>query len=147
MAFSCVQTYIASLFQGLYVLPVAHFHTFWKFTSMCSQLICLNFNWLDLLPPKVGYFGEAVVVQSFFYPCGGLVVFSVAFWCLYHKDHFSCVSSVFLFHGLFLAMPRGMQDPNQGSHLCPLQWKHRVLITELPGNSLFHNFLNKQVDR
>ena len=32
----------------------------------------------------------------------------------------------------------GSQFPDQGSNLCPLQWKHRVLTTGLPGNSRTH---------
>ena len=26
--------------------------------------------------------------------------------------------------------------PDQGSNLCPLQWKHKALTTERPGNTL-----------
>ena len=38
---------------------------------------------------------------------------------------------------LSLATPRqvGSLFPNKRWNLCPLQWKHRILTTELPGNS------------
>ena len=49
-------------------------------------------------------------------------------------------SFFFIIMIIFLAAPCGIQDhsfPDQGSNLCSLQWKCRVLTTNLPGNSLF----------
>ena len=49
---------------------------------------------------------------------------------------------------IFLAMPHGMWDlkfPNQKVNLCPLQWKHGVLTTRLPGKSPFHVILAVEI--
>ena len=48
-------------------------------------------------------------------------------------DHFDfdlSFSSLFIF--FHMAQHAGSYFPNQGSNLCPLQWKHRVLTRELP---------------
>ena len=38
-------------------------------------------------------------------------------------------------HLLFTVKHVGSQFPNQGSNLCSLQWKHRILTTGSPGKS------------
>ena len=56
---------------------------------------------------------------------------------------------VFLFFCFFCRVVQHArsQFPDQGSNLFPLQWKHRVLITELPGKSLYHIFfIHSSVD-
>ena len=54
----------------------------------------------------------------------------------------SCISRQILYHWAAReGPPHGLWDLNspQGSNMCPLQWKHRVLTTGLPGNS-FEDF-------
>ena len=56
----------------------------------------------------------------------------------------SCIGRQILYHWATReGPPHGLWDLNspQGSNLCPLQWKCRVLTTGLPGNSFEDFFL------
>lgn len=54
---------------------------------------------------------------------------------------FATIHSVPLNYSFSLDTPGSVQNfPDQGSNLWPLQWKWRVLITELSGNSISFHF-------
>ena len=60
------------------------------------------------------------------YVCGGVIFF------YYLLTYFECATQLV-----------GSLFPDQGSHTCPLHWKHRVLTTGLPGKSKLPFYISR----
>ena len=75
--------------------------------------------------------GHDLVIEKQQHTYKYICVFVCVCVCVYTYVYV-CIYINFLFFGL-------MQDllPNQGSNLCPLQWKHVFLTTGPPRKSLF----------
>ena len=118
--------------------------------SMDIYVISQNLNLQHILPRPVVQQTDALVEWM---PLAATATGCSGPFNALLKDLSGCTRFQFAAHGIFIAMNRiflvecrllvlacRIQFPDQGLNLGSLRWKHRVLITGPPGNSLHCSF-------